>query len=104
MAMLTSPSPGASSPASTASADQRASPHPLNEVGASFALLAAPPASPEANISPVVASPSPLAADGGASSLAAPELADEPQASDGGASSLAAPELAAQASDGDVQL
>ena len=96
------PSPGASSPASTASADERASPNPLSKLGASLALLEAPPASPAASISPVVGSPSPLAADGGVSSLAAPELADKPEASNGDVPTLAEPELAAksQALDG----
>ena len=79
MAMLTSHSPEAQSPANTQSADERASPNPLNALGASFAE---PPDSRAADssaakTSPMAATGSPLAADGDVSLMAAPKPAYE---------------------------
>ena len=71
MAMLTSHSPEARSPASTTSVNESSSPDPLNALGAALALLAPPPESPAAGMSPIAADRSPLAADDNVSSLAA---------------------------------
>ena len=79
-------SPGAPSPGSSALADDRASPNPLDALGASFALLAAPPASPAANMSPTEPADKPPAlvnsTFGISFASAPPEMADEPQATD----------------------
>ena len=97
MAMLAPPSPEASSPASTAMADELASPHPLGGIGACFALLPRPVSSSrpaptelidspaasalsrseasDCNVSPVAGTCSLLAAGGDVSSLAMPAAA-----------------------------